>query len=209
MDSQRAAPLTAYLSIAVAVAAFALITLDRAGIAPSLRGLTSQFYLWLLLLGAVALLLGTINLAWVHLLRIQKGQAGWVYSLVLVAALGAVLVAGIINDAGTTSPLVELIFDSIILPGQATLFALLVFFMAAAAYRFLRIGRTGGAWMLAAALLVLAVQMPAANALLPAALRGAAVWLVDVPVMAATRGALLGASVALLVVSISFLLRQG
>jgi len=208
MDSQRPFPITAYLLTAVAIGAFILIALDRSGSVPSLSIFTSQFYRWLILLGAVALLVGVINVVWVHLQHIQSGGAGWVNSLALVSATGIVLAAGLITTEGTSSPLVEWIFDGVILPGQATLYALLAFFMAAAAYRYLRIGRTGGAWMLTGALLVLLVQMPAANSLLPQSLIDATVWLVDTPVMAAVRGALLGGSVALLVAAISFMLRQ-
>jgi hypothetical protein len=208
MDSQRPFPITAFLLTAVAVGAFILIALDRSGLAPSLRAFTNQFYIWLILLGAVALIIGVTNVVWVHLQHIRAGAAGWGNSLALVSATGIVLAAGLITAEGTSSPLVEWIFDGVILPGQATLFALLAFFMAAAAYRYLRVGRTGGAWMLTGALLVLLVQMPAANSILPQSLISATVWLVDTPVMAAVRGALLGGSVALLVAAISFMLRQ-
>lgn len=208
MDNQRPTPITAYLLTAVAVGAFVLIALDRSGLAPSLRIVTNQFYLWLILLGAVALLVGVVNVIWVHLRRIQSGATGWIHSLALVASAGIVLAAGLITAQGTESPLVEWVFDGVILPGQATLYALLAFFMAAAAYRYLRVGRAGGAWMLTGALLVLLVQMPAGHEFWPQPIIDATVWLVDAPVMAAVRGALLGGSVALLVATISFLLRQ-
>jgi hypothetical protein len=208
MDTQRSLPVTLFLLTAVAVGAFVLIAFDRSGLVPSLRPFTNQFYIWLILLGAIALLLGVINVVWVHLQHIRSGASGWVNSVALVSAAGIVLVAGLITDEGTSSPLVEWIFDGVILPGQATLYALLAFFMAASAYRYLRIDRTGGAWMLTGALLVLLVQMPATQMILPQALVGATIWLVDTPVMAAVRGALLGGSIALLVAAISFMLRQ-
>ncbi len=208
MDTRRSSPITIYLLNAVAVAAFVLIALDRSGLVPSLRAFTNQFYIWLILLGAIALLVGVTNVVWVHLQHIRSGAMGWLNSVALVSATGIVLAAGLITDEGTSSPLVEWIFDGVILPGQSTLYALLAFFMAAGAYRYLRINRTGGAWMLTGALLVLLVQMPAAHDILPQPLVSATIWLVDTPVMAAVRGALLGASVALLVATISFMLRQ-
>src|SRR5690242_16801919 len=91
-----------------------------------------------------------------------NGVAGWPHSLALVATLVAVFVAGLLNANGVRGPIVEWIFDSVIAPGQATLFALTAFFMAAAAFRWLRIGRAGGGWMLVGALLILLAQMPAA-----------------------------------------------
>jgi hypothetical protein len=78
--------------------------------------------------------------------------------------------------------------------------------MAAAAYRYLRIGRPGGVWLLVGVLLVFAVQMPIANAVLPTAIVNIVNWVVDVPAMSALRGALLGSSFALVIVAIRFLL---
>jgi hypothetical protein len=126
--------------------------------------------------------------------------------LLLIVALAVVLVIGLFSTTGVRSPLVELFFDAIIAPGEATLFALLAFFMAAAAYRYLRIGRPGGVWLLAGVLLVFAVQMPIVNAALPTALATLVSWVVDVPAMSALRGALLGSSFALVIVGIRFLL---
>ncbi len=163
-------------------------------------------YEWALLLSAFALLLGAINVAWVHIRRVLAGNPGWLQSLLLVVALTVVLVSGLFSTTGVRSPLVELLFDAIIAPGQATLFALLAFFMAAAAYRYLRIGRSGGIWLLAGVLLVFAVQMPIANAVLPATIANFVDWVVDVPAMSALRGALLGSSIALVIVAIRFLL---
>jgi hypothetical protein len=171
-----------------------------------LRTIATMLYEWGVLLSAFALLVGIANVAWSHVRRIVAGEAGWLHSLLLVVGLTVVLATGLFSPNGVRSPLVELLFDAIIAPGQATLFALLAFFMAAAAYRYLRVGRTGGIWLLAGVLLVFAAQMPIANALLPATLGTLVNWLVDVPAMAAWRGALLGSSFALIVVAIRFLL---
>jgi hypothetical protein len=101
---------------------------------------------------------------------------------------------------------VEWIFDAIIAPGQASLFALLAFFMAAAAYRYMRIGRPGGAWMLAGVLAIFLVQMPASAAMTPPAFGPVVDWLLVEPVTATVRGVLLGSSLGLLIVGLRFLL---
>jgi hypothetical protein len=183
-----------------------LLGIDRIVEIPPLRSAAILVYEWGVLLSAFALLLGAINVAWVHVRRILAGNPGWQLSLLLVVTLAVVLVTGLFSTTGVRSPLVELLFDAIIAPGQATLFALLAFFMAAAAYRYLRIGRPGGVWLLAGVFLVLAVQMPIAHALLPVAFANLVGWVVDVPGMAALRGALLGSSFALVIVAIRFLI---
>lgn len=183
-----------------------ILGIDRFVEITPLRALAVLIYEWGMLLSAFALLLGAANVAWVHVRRVREGSPGWVQSLLLIVALTVVLATGLFSTQRIRSPLVELLFDAIIAPGQATLFALLAFFMAAAAYRYLRIGRTGGVWLLAGVLLVFAVQMPIANAVMPAAIPNFVNWLVDIPAMSAVRGALLGSAFALVIVAIRFLL---
>lgn len=205
MPSSRQ-PRTNLLIPILLVAVLTLLIVDRTGVLPALKPVMASFYQWLMLLGGVALLLGVVNAAWLHGRRIQVGQRDWALSLVLLAVLIAVFVAGVVNPLGATSPLMVWVFDSVVAPGQAALFALLIFFMAAAAYRFLRIGRPGGAWMLAGALVVFLVQWPVASAWLPLPVVNTTFWLVNQPVMAAVRGLLLGSGIAMLIVGLRLLL---
>jgi hypothetical protein len=154
-------------------------------------------------------LIGVLNVAAMHLWRIQTGQRDWVLSLVLLAVLLAVLAAGVISPAADNAPPLEWVFAAVIAPGQASLFALLAFFMAAAAFRYLRFDRPGGPWLLAGALIVLLAQWPLLTPLLPPAFAGFTFWLLDGPIMAALRGLLLGSGLALLVVGLRLLLGRG
>ena len=146
-----------------------------------------------------------LNVLWLHVRRIALGQRDWGLSLILVATLLAVAAGGLLNPAGPASPLSSWIFVNLIAPGQAALFAMLIFFMAAAAFQYLRVGRPGGVWMLTGALLILVVQMPIAGPWLPPWLGALAQWWIDVPGMAALRGLLLGSGLATLVVGLRML----
>ena len=192
----------------IAVAAcFMLIALDRAQVfGDNLRATVGLFYGWVILLGGFALILGAANVAWVHLRHVQGGSPGWGHSLALLVVFFAVLTGGLIAPGGAASPLMEWFFTHLIAPGQAALFALLIFFMAAAAYRYLRIGRTGGAWLLGGTLLMLVAQMPASADWLPTPVAEATSWLLEEPVMAALRGVLLGTSLAAILVGFRTLL---
>ncbi len=77
--------------------------------------------------------------------------------------------------------------------------------MVAAAYRYLRVGRNGGGWMLASALLLLTAQAPVSGVWMPPALAQFAAWMLDVPGMATLRGALMGSSIALALVAVRFM----
>jgi hypothetical protein len=195
-----------FLLLLVVITGFILLGIDRWVDLPLLRAPAVLLYEWAIVLSAFALLLGLGNVVWVHLRQIRAGAEGWPYSLVLIITLVVVLGTGLAGPAGVRSPLTEMLFDAIIAPGQATLFALLALSMGAAAYRYLRIGRPGGAWLLAGVLLVFAVQMPIAHALLPPFVGATVAWVVDVPAMAAMRGALLGSSFALALVALRFLI---
>ena len=195
------------LLVGAVVAFTVLLFVDRSGPPGLLRPVTTTVYEWLALVGASVLLLGVLNVAVVHLRRIQQGQLEWLSSVALLAALVTTLVVGLLDPAGEQGRVLEWLFDSVIAPGQSTLFALLAFFLAAAAYQYLRIGRTGGAWMLAGALLMLMVQMPASQQWLPSPLTQWMGWLLEYPVMAALRGAVVGSALALVVVALHTLLR--
>lgn len=194
-----------YLLIVLFVALTGLITLDRLLPTPTTQAVLATVFQWLILLGGAALLLGLVNVAWLHLRRILRGQRDWVLSLILIAVMVAVFVAGVLNAEGAASPLLTWVFDHVIAPGQLALFALLAPVMAAAAYRLLHVGRRGGGWLLAGVLIILVVQTPVINAWLPVWLASATFWFVDTPVMAALRGALLGSGIAMLVVGLRLL----
>lgn len=185
-----------------------LIGIDRSNWMPALRPVTSQLYSWMLILSAVALCVGVFTVIRVHWDRILQGERDWWLSLVLLATLLAIAGAGLVDSAGVLNPLVAWAFTGIIAPLQAAFFALTVFFLVAAAYRYLRVRNPGGIWMVAGALLVLVVQAPLSGLFLPPVVAEATDWLLVYPLTAALRGVLLGSSVAILVVSLRFLLRR-
>lgn len=183
-----------------------MLALEPSGALPGLTTAVLWFFRWLVLLGAAGLLFGAVNLFWRHIRRVQGGAHGWLHSLALVVTMVIVIGAGLIDPAGVHGPFLEWVFAHLLVPGLATLFALLIFFLAVAAYRLLRITQPGGSWMLAGFLLVLFTQAPFAAEIWPPALSSLTDWLVDKPVMAAVRGALLGASVAVLIGGLHYML---
>jgi hypothetical protein len=195
-----------YLLMLTSVACFIVIVLDRVGAFPLLRQTTTLLYSWVVLLAAFALLLGVCSVCYLHVRRIYAGQRDWLFSVALLAIMVAVLLAGLVDPRGVFSPTVEWIFAYVIAPGQAALFALLAFFLAAGAYRFLRLGTPAGNWLLLGALTVLLGQMPLLTRLLWSPLGIVLRWWLTEPIMAALRGAILGGVLALVVIGLRFLL---
>ncbi|MEM7535917.1 MAG: hypothetical protein AAF639_27300, partial [Chloroflexota bacterium] len=184
-----------YLAILIFIGCLVLISLDRANLLPFLRPITTKLYLWAMILSCFALLAGVINVAWVHLMRIQSGDNEWPYSLILLATLFITVCMGLLNPLGTQQPILEWIFLYILTPIQSSLFAIMAFFILAAAYRFLRLDAPGGVWLLTGALLILLVQTPIVNRYLPDAIKTTANWVLTQPVMATLRGVVMGSSV--------------
>lgn len=94
-----------------------------------------------LVVAAFALILGLLNVAQVNVRKILERRAGWPYAYVLLLSMLVVLVLGLTDPQGRgpVQPVVVWFFQYVQQPVQATLGALLIFLLAAAAYRSLRV----------------------------------------------------------------------
>ncbi len=193
-----------------------LVVLANAGVIISTRlGLplappaaAATLYGWALVLGGFAMLLGIANAVRFHLVRVQRGQREWPLSLLLLIVFALVLGAGVSSPEGTTGLLSEWVFDAVLAPGQAMLFALTGIFLLSAAYHFLRVDRPGGIWILAGVLLMLLVQTPFLYQIVPESVVELVDWLLSWPVMAAMRGVLLGGALAVLFISLRLIVNS-
>ncbi len=90
---------------------------------------------WATILAAVAILIGIVNLFGVHWQKIRTRQKNAVYSILLVFALFATFVLGVV---GTDNPVLSFVLDTIIVPAEAALMALLAVTLVYASARLLR-----------------------------------------------------------------------
>jgi hypothetical protein len=179
-------------------------------------GMSPRLDQWLIILAGFALLLGIVNVIQNNSRKIARRETGWFFSAVLLAGLfttsafaiyGAVSRQGIgFMPDGSPTPFrwVELWFFQ---PLQATIFALLAFFMASAAFRAFRARNTEATILLIAAGLVMAGRVPILELfavpfppLQPAAasasqfLGRVTEWVMDTPNGAAQSGIIIGAA---------------
>jgi hypothetical protein len=159
------------------------------------------------ILAAFALLLGVINVLRVHARKIQKGPPGSIYSFVLIAAMLIVLVIGLPalpgRPAGPSQPIIQWIFENIQVPIQASLSALLVFFVVTAAYRLLLVRNLEATVMLIVVLIVLIGQVGVGLVPVLPKLKD---WILTVPTLAGVRGILLGVALGALLTGIRLLI---
>jgi len=157
---------------------------------------------WAGLLGAVALLVGVINLLGVHLRRTGRGN---VYSAVLVLAMLSVFGLAITDELGVTRGGVNAVFEHIQLPIEAALAASMAIFLLFAAFRMLQ--RRPGRWSLLFVGTVLLLLI--GRAALPSSISGLfspiVSFLEDVVASAGMRGILIGIALGIITIGIRLL----
>ncbi|MCJ7578547.1 MAG: hypothetical protein MUO91_08865 [candidate division Zixibacteria bacterium] len=150
---------------------------------------------WSIIVIAFAYVLGLSNLVRVNFHVIQKKQRDWLYKIILVLGVFFTLIVGIIPYFGGIQE--GTIFDWIYYyaqyPLQATMFSLLAFFIASAAFRAFRI-RTFQASLLAiTAVLVMIGRVPVGEKLWPG-FPDFIEWIMNVPQLAGKRAIMIGAA---------------
>jgi hypothetical protein len=160
------------------------------------------------LLAAIALFLGLINLVSVHWNKVSDQQAGWPYSAILIVAFFLTLVLGLVF--GPDSPVVLLLFNYVQLPVEASLSALLVVSLTLAGFRLISQRRDliSGIFIVTA-LLVLIGSGPgliASSGPLYSLFGGLRNWLAQVAAAGGARGVLLGVALGAIVTGMRILM---
>lgn len=171
---------------------------------------------WARIIGVFALVIGIGTLIRLHYSRIARRSPGWIYSIVVFVGLFTTAAIGIIG--GQKGKLFVWIFDNILVPLDATMFSLLAFFIASAAYRAFRARTLDATLLLVAAIIVMFGRVPIGDFLwqhiLPQALvdklpfhpESIAEWIMESPNMAARRGIMIGAALGAISTSLKIIL---
>ncbi|MBN2380924.1 hypothetical protein JXM67_14090 [candidate division WOR-3 bacterium] len=127
--------------------------------------LEQRLLIWASIIGGFAALLGIDNLIKHHLSKLFRRERGWFYSLVTLVGIFGTLASGIVTWIIYGTPLALLsglkvggflwVYNWIIVPLQGTMFSLLAFFIASAAYRAFRARTFDALLLMSAAILVM------------------------------------------------------
>lgn len=181
---------------------------------------------WSLVIGLFALVLAVATLVQSHWVRIRRRTEHWQYSYVVFAGMIIMLLIGvptILNKIsflskihlsfGPKSPIFVWLFDYVQVPMDATMFSLLAFFIASAAYRAFRARTLEATLLLVASLIVMIGNAPVGdliwNTVMPFADNlpsDARQWILDNPNLSARRGIILGISLGAISQSIRIIL---
>jgi len=157
---------------------------------PVSQNFNSVILKWVIILSAFAMVLAIGNLIRHHGGKIQRKKDNWPYSIVTLTGMTAMAIIGLFwgVDAGS---LFQKIYLNIFAPLSATMFALLAYYMASAAYRAFRARSLEATLLLIAAFIVMIGFMPFGQYIHPR-FPAFAEWIMRVPNMASQRGILLG-----------------
>ncbi|MEQ1833170.1 MAG: hypothetical protein ABL977_08945 [Candidatus Eisenbacteria bacterium] len=157
--------------------------------------------------------LGGANALRVNLESIARRQPDWPYKLVLVVSLLFTIVIGLHDgrhwqDQSTWS---MFLYNNIYSPMQGTMFALLAFYIASAAFRAFRIRTVEAGLLAVAALIVMLGRVPVGDAAtnwLPEPLHLGVMqdWIMNVPQNAAKRAILMGAAMGVMATGLRVIL---
>lgn len=176
---------------------------------PVSEELITNFSKWMQIISGFALMLGLASIFHVHAVKIKRQGPGWGYSLVLYAAIFATVVVGFLSKGAMTVEGAKTAFgwlyDNMMVPLQGTMFSILAFFIASAAYRAFRARSREAAVLLVAAVLVMMGRVPLGQFLLPWSW-DVTQWLLNVLNSAVRRAILIGVSMGAVALSIKIIL---
>lgn len=205
---KRQVPLVITFVVGVIVFLSGIMTLNVGSF--NLKTVASTMTGWGTVVAAFAAFIAALSLTLVHIKRIQTAKSNpltilnstsLLISMVLMAVLGIV---GQLTT-GTPLPLFKDIFNNIINPAGAAIFALLGFFITTASYRAFRARSLEATILLFSALLIMLGKIPVGE-LLWSEFPALADWLASVPNAAAQRGIMIGAAVGAISTSIRTIL---
>lgn len=154
--------------------------------------IAEEALLWQTIVAGFALLLGVVSIVRVHWGRVRTHHRDWFYSVTLLICLAVMSVSGVVFGIGTGT-LFDNLFMSIQAPMMSTMFSVLAFFIASAAYRAFRARSMQAAILLLTAVLVMLGRIPMGQ-LIYQHLPDWANWIMMFPSVAVQRGILLGAA---------------
>ena len=159
---------------------------------------------WMKVIGPFAIVLGVFSLVLVHYNKIKRKAPNWGYSLVTLGALVVTTSVGFLWGIQEGTPYMW-IFKNFNVPLGATMFSLLAFYIASAAYKAFRARSIEATVLLVAAIIVMLGRVSIGQAIthwIPDITE----WILNVPNLAAKRGIALGVGLGMTATSLKIML---
>jgi hypothetical protein len=198
------------LAITIAVGWFMIVDF----FVPRTKPVGTELQNWAIIMTACAAILGVANVARINLLKVSRRDRDWGYAIVLLAGLGVMVLLGTLLPiarwalgvdtpwrlgstalAGVTSgSLFDRLYTSTYVPLSSTMFSLLAFYIASAAFRAFRVRTLESTLLAATALVVMLGNVPVGDAMTGGFLPQVTNWINSVLQVAGQRAILIGAA---------------
>jgi hypothetical protein len=180
---------------------------------PLVEGIGTEVQQFAIIMTASAAVLGVANVARINTKKVSRRDKDWGYAVVLLTGLLVMVILGtflpvlravfgiegqwMIGDLAlpgvTDGSLFNRMYNRMYVPLQATMYALLAFYIASAAFRAFRIRSPEAGLLAVAAIIVMLGRVPLGEKIWPG-LPLLSDWVMSVPQMAAKRAILIGAA---------------
>jgi hypothetical protein len=164
---------------------------------------SQTFETWYTGVIAFFVFIGIFNIVKVNVNKIQRKLIDWQYSIILLVFLAFMMGAGFIG--GPDGGVFNYLFEHMQVPLGATMFSLLAFFVASAAFRAFRARTPEATLLLIAAVIVMIGRVPIGYYIWKG-FPNLVEWIMSVPNTAAKRGILFGADLGLISMALRVLL---
>jgi hypothetical protein len=160
--------------------------------------------IWVSIVGGFTLLLGVVSITSVNLSRLRRFEKDWPYKLVLLLSLVVSAGFGIFQgiEDGTVY---DWLFQNMATPMMASMFAMLAFFIASAAYRAFRARTVEATILLVVAVIVMLGRVPIGQ-IIYHRMPEITEWIMNYPNLAVQRGIIIGAALGAASMSIRIIL---
>ena len=166
---------------------------------------SNSIYDWVRIIGSFALLLGVLNLIVVHYMKMMRGGKEAIYSVILLATFVLIVIGGFMNDYDKPGSMYMWIFTNVYRPLSSTMFALLAFYVASAAFRAFRAKTKEATFLLISAFIVMLGRVPV-GAMISEKIPIIANWIMAYPTSAAQSAIMMGACLGAVSVSLKIIL---
>ena len=174
---------------------------------PFVHGLYGDVQNWAIVVVGCTYVLGVANLLRINTRQVARKERDWPYKIALIGGLLVTMAVGFSEGAhySEVGSSFQWIYRTFYSPMSATMFALLAFFIASAAFRAFRIRSFEALLLAIAAFILMLGRVPIGNVIHPL-LPIWADWLMEIPQNAAKRGILIGAALGVMATGIRVIL---
>lgn len=127
---------------------------------------------WVTIIGGFTLLLGVVSIVRVNYTAVRRKSDGWVYKIATLVSIFVMIIPAILPQSwsplfGTgTESIYDWFFNNLDAPMMSTMFAMLAFYIASAAFRAFRARNAEATLLLLTAIIVMLWRIPMGEALL-------------------------------------------